>query len=81
MTELNKVIHYKGLIKYRDAKLHNAKNASCEEERQMYEGAAQRMQKHIDELRPQAEKLETKLITKLHHAGIPKIQINYDFKD
>lgn len=81
MTELDKVIYYKSLVKYRNAKLHNAKNASCEEERQMYEGAAQRMQSHIDELRTQAEKLERKLITKLHHAGIPKIQIDYDFKD
>jgi len=81
MTDLDKVVYYKGLIKYRNAKLHNAKNASCEEERQMYEGAAQRMQKHIDELRPQAEKLETKLINKLHHTGIPKIQIDHAFKD
>ena len=81
MTELNKVIHYKGLIKYRNAKLHNAKNASCEEDRQMYEGAAERVQKYITALKPQAEKLERQLITKLHHAGIPKIQIDYDFKD
>lgn len=79
MTDLQKVIHYKNLVRYRDLQAHNAKNSECEEERQMYEAATKRTQKHIDELRYTAERLEAKLQSKLHHAGIPKLKIDYAF--
>ena len=65
---------------YQHIKTQNAKSALCKEDKQMYESAAKRVQKYIIKLKPQAEQLESELITKLHHSGIPKIQIDYDFK-
>lgn len=79
MNPVQKVVHFKKQIHNRNKALENAKSSTNKEDYERHISSSNRNEAYIQTNKKEAEKLERKLMKKLHHAGIPKIQIDYDF--